>query len=313
MDRRLLAGAILSVVLAVLIAGSQLLTPLRTIVKAQSGLVDLFASFVGMIVTGTSIVVTINQLVLAQELGAFGDQRERMDESMAARREIEQEMNVDTSPAEPAAFLRSLAAAVERRVDELDATLDSRESEYDHVRSYTETLRTQAQKLQADLTGAEFGTFEVLWRALDFDYSGQIHRGRQLRAALDESDDELTDQLDDILDLLTSFGPVREHFKTLYFQWEFINLSRALLYISIPALTVTGLLIMFVDGSTFTGTTLGLDTLVVVTTGGFVVGISPFVVFLSYVLRIATVAKQTLAIGPFVLQTTDDGDATSRD
>jgi hypothetical protein len=33
----------------------------------------------------------------------------------------------------------------------------------------------------------------------------------------------------------------------------------------------------------------------------------PFAVLLSYVLRIATVAKRTLSIGPFVLRTTDDG------
>ena len=312
-DRRLLAGGILIAVFATLLVANLVLTPLPAIVRAQSGLADLFPAFIGTIVTGTSIVVTINQLVLAQELGAFGDQRERMEASMTARREIEAEMDVDTSPAEPAAFVRSLAAALETAVDDLDDALATQTDENAaQLRAYADEIRTEAQQLQTELVGAEFGTFGVLRWALEFNYSEQIHAGRQLRAARDDADDEIADSLDSVLDLLTSFAPVREHFKTLYFQWEFINLSRALLYISIPALTVIGMLVMFVDASTFTGTILGLDTLVVVACGGFVIGISPFVVFLSYILRIATVAKQTLAIGPFVLEESD-ADTNSSD
>jgi hypothetical protein len=308
MDRRLLAGSILLSIFVLLLVCNQFLTPLPVVVQAQSGLADLFPAFIGTIVTGTSIVVTINQLVLAQELGAFGDQRERMQGSMTARRDIESEMGVDTSPAEPAAFIRSLAAALESAADDLDAVLDGQNDESEQVRAYAEDVRTETQQLQQELVGAEFGTFEVLRCALAFDYSDLIHAGRQLQAARD-ADDDVAECLDSILDLLTSFAPVREHFKTLYFQWEFIDLSRALLYISIPALTVIGALVMFVDASTFTGTILGLDTLVVISCGGFVVGISPFVVFFAYIIRIGTVAKQTLAIGPFVLQ---ESDAESR-
>ena len=313
MSRRLLAGVIIFAVFMALLAANRFLTPLPAIVRAQAGLADLFPAFIGTIVTGTSIVVTINQLVLAQELGAFGDQRERMEASMTARREIEEEMGVDTSPAEPAAFVRSLAAALESAADDLDNALDAQDDEHTQLCAYADGIRTEAQQLQTNLVGAEFGTFEVLQWALAFNYSEQIHAGRQLRAARSEANDEVADCLDSVLDLLTSFAPVREHFKTLYFQWEFINLSRALLYISIPALTVIGMLVMFVDASTFTGMILGLDTLVAVTCSGFVVGISPFVVFLAYILRIATVAKQTLAIGPFVLEESERGSTAPSD
>lgn len=55
---------------------------LRRIIEDHDGLEFLFSAFIGAIITGTSIVVTINQLVLSQELGAVGDQRERMQESM---------------------------------------------------------------------------------------------------------------------------------------------------------------------------------------------------------------------------------------
>ena len=64
---------------------------------------------------------------------------------------------------------------------------------------------------------------------------------------------------------------------------------------------------MYVDATTLPGTVLGVDNLVWLTSAGFVVGISPFVVFIAYLLRIATVAKQTLAMGPFILQETERG------
>lgn len=40
-------------------------------------------------------------------------------------------------------------------------------------------------------------------------------------------------------------------------------------------------------------------------TGGFAVGLSSFALFLAYIFRIATVAGQTLAIGPFILRGLD--------
>lgn len=304
MDRRVITGSMLFVVFVALVAISQIgLTPLRTVATNQNGIRYLFQAFIGTIVTGTAIVVTINQLVLSQELGAFGDQRERMRKSMSFRRDIEAEMGVDASSIEPAAFLSELAASIRERASELEKAVDGNGDLEARVTEYVETLDADAKLLQDNLEDAEFGSFDVVWSALAFNYSRKIHTGRKLRAETDGSlPEDAADRLDDTIELLTFFGPVREHFKTLYFQWELINLSRALLYISIPALTVAGVFLMYVDGTTAPGTVLGVDNLVWLTSAGFVVGLSPFVVFIAYVLRIATIAKQTLAIGPFVLQ-----------
>ncbi|ELY47617.1 hypothetical protein [Natronorubrum sulfidifaciens] len=306
LNRWVFTGAILAVVYVVLVAFSVLgVTPLRVIVDTQGSVGFFFSSFIGAIITGTSIVVTISQLVLSQELGAVGDQRERMQESMAFQRDVEEIIGSATSPPEPAAFLYELVDGIHELATEFEAVMeDERDDNLQAaVANYVEDVTGNAESVTTDLEDAQFGTFEVIWNALNFNYSRKIYDARKIRANHEDSlSEEATEQIDQLIDALQLFGPAREHFKTLYFQWELINLSRALLYISVPALTVMGVMIMYVDGNALLGTTFGIDNLVWVTSAGFVVGISPFIVFITYILRIATVAQRTLAMGPFILR-----------
>ena len=308
-NRWILTGAILVSVFLVLVAGSLLdLVPLREIVEGNDGVQFLFSAFIGAIVTGTSIVVTINQLVLSQELGAVGDQRERMSQAMKFRQDVEDVLEEDVMPPEPAGFVYELLDGIERQADALVETVEeSRDEELrEKIETYSGGLVDDVQPLMDDLEDAQFGTFEVVWCTLNFDYSRRIFEARQIRNQHAETLAEETSQaFEDTIELLEFFGLAREHFKTLYFQWALIDLSRALLYISVPALAVMGLLIMYVDADAFVGTTLGVDHLVWVTSAGFAVGIAPFVVFVTYILRIASVAKRTLAIGPFILRETE--------
>ncbi len=305
-NRWLLTAAILVTVFVVLVGMSLVdLTPLRQIVENQDGLEFLFSAFIGAIITGTSIVVTINQLVLSQELGAVGKQRSRMQESTEFRADVENTIEEDTSPPEPAAFLFELVDGVQERSNEFnDVVQDERDEELQkNVADYVDDITENARSVKADLEDAQFGTFEVIWNALDFNYSRKIYDARKLRADHTEAlSEEANEKLDHVINTLQLFGPAREHFKTLYFQWELINLSRALLYISVPALTTMAIMIMYIDATALPGTTLGIDNLVWLTSAGFVVGISPFVIFIAYILRIATIAKRTLAMGPFILR-----------
>ncbi|MGQ3411937.1 hypothetical protein ACT4ML_06695 [Natrinema sp. LN54] len=307
MGRWLFAAVALAVVFVVMVACSKLgLTPLRLIIGQHNGTFWIFSAFIGAIITGTSIVVTINQLVLSQELGAVGDQRDRMQDAMEFRGDIEAVLDEeDVTPPEPAAFLYELVDGIEREANEFESTVaaDHGDEIQGKVSDYVDDITENAAVVKDDLEDAQFGTFDVIWNALNFNYSRKIHDARKIRADhSDDLSDEADSEIDEMIEVLKFFGPAREHFKTLYFQWELINLSRALLYISVPALVVMGLLMMYVDAGTLPGTTLTVDNLVWLTSAGFVIGISPFVVFIVYILRIATVAKRTLAMGPFILR-----------
>ncbi|ADD05847.1 uncharacterized protein Nmag_2283 [Natrialba magadii ATCC 43099] len=305
-NRLVLTGVTLAIVFVVLVVVSQTgLTPLREIVANQDGLGFFFTSFIGAIITGTSIVVTINQLVLSQELGAVGSQRSRMQESIEFRQDTEATVSEDISPPEPAGFLFELVDGVQERANELESAVeDERDEELrEAIHDYTGDVRENAIHVKEDLEEAQFGTFAVIWGALRYNYSRKIYDARKIRVDHQDSlTEEANERLEEMIETLKLFGPAREHFKTLYFQWELINLSRWLLYVSVPALAVMAILIMYVDASTLPGTTLGVDNLVWITSAGFVVGISPFVLFIAYILRIATIAKRTLAMGPFILR-----------
>ena len=306
-NRWALATVILVTVFGLLVGLSQLeLTPFREIAAERDGFQLLFTAFIGAIITGTSIVVTINQLVLSQELGAVGDQRDRMRQATEFRADIESKLSTATVSPEPAAFLSELTSGIETRAEELRQSVEDGSELDKQLDTYVEGLTATTDTVKTNLESAQFGTFEVLWAVLDFNYSEQIHKLRRIQHDYNEAySDETAAAIEDVLELLELFGPAREHFKTLYFQWELINLSRALLYISVPALVVIGGLIMYVDEMALAGTPLGVDSLVWVASGGFTVGIAPFVVFTVFIVRIASVAKRTLAMGPFVLQETN--------
>jgi hypothetical protein len=64
--------------------------------------------------------------------------------------------------------------------------------------------------------------------------------------------------------------------KTLYFQWALIDLSRMMLYASIPALLTAIAGILYLDPALFPGTVFGVRTLVMVVSAGVAVSLLPF-------------------------------------
>lgn len=306
LNRWLLTGAILSVVFVSLVALSFAgFSPLEDLAEDADALQNIFSSMIGPIITGVTLVVTIGQLVLSQEMGAVGDQRERMQEATDFRADIESSVDLDTSPPEPAAFLREMVAGAENRAENLREVMkDERDEELqEKIEEYVEDLDENAETVREGLEDAQFGTFEVIWSALNFGYSRKIFDARKIREDHQDSlSEEANDAIDEMIETLKLFGPAREHFKTLYFQWELINLSRAILYAAIPALIVVAGMVMYVDTAAISGTTLGIDNLVLLTSGAFTVSLTPFVILLAYILRIATVAQRTLAMGPFILR-----------
>ena len=309
LDRRLLTVLLLLVVFITLVLlGIADPVPVRAAMGSDDPVETLFQALTTAIITGVTLVVTINQLVLSQELGVVGDQRERMSGSMQFREDVETVLDAPISPPEPSSFLQALVDVSRKRADDLaDAVRETRDERLrERVDDYVESLDRNASQVSDRLEDAQFGTFDLLLAALDYNYSWKIYEARRLRneheASLTEGGREAFDAL---VEVLTFFGPAREHFKTLYFEWELINLSRAMLYSSVPALLVSVSCILFLDDpGTITGTTLGVDNLILVVAAATTVALVPFMLLLSYVLRIATVAKRTLAVGSFVLRET---------
>ncbi|GAA0655080.1 hypothetical protein [Salarchaeum japonicum] len=264
----------------------------------------IFSTMLGAIITGTTLIVTISQLVISQENGPLGDQHDRMSNTMDFR-EFVGEMYGHPSPVDPSAFLRELVDETQRRAEALrDAVAGSDSDDLrEEVDEFTDSLTGNADAVRDQLEGAQFGEFSVLHAALDFNYGWKIFQVERLQ---NEYADDVTDDADRLLDdlhtALSMFGPAREHIKTLYFQWALIDLSQLILYVSVPALVVTGGMLGFFGTGPVPGTTLGVQNVLLLVAAAFTVSVFPFLLLVSYIARIATIAKRTLAIGPLILR-----------
>ncbi len=278
---------------------------LRELMAAGEPVQAAFQALTTALITGVTLVVTINQLVLSQELGAVDDQRERLAGSMEFRNDVEGVIDGPIAPPEPASFLQAIVDATgDHALEFREAVGGSHDQQLrERVDDFVGNLTSHADTVCSELEGAEFGTYEVLEPVLDYNYSWKIFRARRIESEhAEEFSEGAHETFDTVLESLELFGLAREHFKTLYFQWELINLSRAMMYVAVPALVVTTSMLLFFDAGIATGATLGVDHLVWVVAGGVTIAVTPFLLLIAFVLRIATIAKRTLAIGPFILR-----------
>lgn len=311
-NRWIVTGALLGVVFVGLIMWAELVFvhPRRPVVSGDP-IETAFQALIAGIITSVTFVVTISQLVLSQELGPLGDQRQRMEGEMDFREDVEDTIPAAISPVEPSAFLRALVESTQERANALKDSVDDNNDQQlrEQVDVYVDTLTENAREVSDQIEDAEFGTFDVLWATLDFDYAWGIYTARRIRIEhADSLSDGATEILDDLVEVIAFFGPAREHFKTLYFRWELINLSRKIMYSSIPALIVALSMTFFFDPSTVSGTVFGINTLALVVSATSTITLIPFILLIAYILRIATIAKQTASIGPFILRETDQKD-----
>jgi hypothetical protein len=309
-DRRVVAGVLSAVLfVGILLVGVLHPTPAQTLLTRGDPVETLYQALVTSTVTGVTLVLTLSQLVLSQELGAVGDQRDRMDGAMQFRADVADAVGTPVSPAEPSGFLRSLVRATRERAESLrdsvdDGTVDDELRNL--VDTYVDSVVENAATVGDQLEGAAFGEFDVLKAALNYNYSWKIYVGQRLRAEHGESlSSDADDRLVALLEVLELFGPAREHFKTLYFQWELSNLSRTLLYVAVPALTVAIVSLAFFDPRDFAGATAGVSHSLFVLAVTTTLSLTPFTILLAYILRIVTITKRTLSIGPFILRETD--------
>ena len=262
----------------------------------------LIALFSGIILL-VSIALSINSIVLSQDITALGNQEEEIEETFSFRDSVREQTNVDVSPTRPAAFLQAIFAAIRTNAEELR---DSIATEDDEFRSQAELITndivTQVRVIDRRLANSS-GISEVMIAGIQYDYSRQIYAIRQLRVDYaDTLTDPQQEQIDELLTTLKYFTIGREYFKTLYFKRELANLSRGLLIISFPALVyLIYATLSLRAGLVPEGAVLAVPAIIWFVGLTFVVGMVPYTIFSVYILRTATISLRTLAAGPFIL------------
>jgi len=319
----LLTGNRLAVAAVILLVGWAILVALavvgpssmRKLVTTQlAG--GLFSSVLIAVVTTVTLVLTVSQLILSEEIRPLGEERAEMDEELTFKQNVEEFISGPVSPPGPASFAQELVEAVRANVRELEAAVEESPSDEGvaEIRRFAETVEDHSDAVAERLEDREFGGFQVLEPVLDYNYAWKLFAARDLRNTYaDAHGDDVEAAFAGVVGALGLFGPAREFFKSLYFQWEIIDVSRTVLYSSIPPLAIVSYMNLAFDPSAVPGWWFGLSGAFLFTSLAFGVALSPFAVLLAYLLRVLTVVRRTLAVGPFILRDTEQAVRADRE
>ncbi|MGQ3413545.1 hypothetical protein ACT4ML_14920 [Natrinema sp. LN54] len=314
-NRWLLAGVLSAVTFVAFVGLGTVSLPLRSAMESGSPVDTAFQALIAALLTGITLIVSINQLVLSQELGRLGDQQAWMDEAMEYRHSVE-ELFDRVGPPDPSHFLQALVRTSSDRAEALQEAVADNDDDVLRRRTdrLVENVCRNSEEIIAQLETSTFGEFGVLRSGLNYNYSWKIYAVRRLR---DEHEDSLADDelaaFDDLSDILILFGPALEHFKSLYFQWELVHLTRSILYAGLPGVIAATATVLYLDAESVPGATLGVDNLVWIVSTSATLALVPFFLLAAYVLRIATISKRTGSLGPFILRRAERTEAIDWD
>jgi len=310
-DRHLVTALLLLGVFAtIVVAGTFGPVPvesfLRTGVSPGSVLVELMKSIVSVVV----IVLSINQLVLSPGLGPVGEQRERYEQSLELREEVEEQTGVRVSPSSASTFLDLLLAEIAASSSDLESAVD-RYDDGDELTERTSLLVRdvvdEAEAVRELIEAGDFGEFDVVSASLRFAITEKVRSLRELHglaqasapADPDESFEALDESFAELEDLFESFTVAREYMKTVYLREEYIGLSQALLYVGLPAVVAAYVSSQIYAPGAFSGTVWVVDAQLVFVSTAVTVALAPFSLLIAYVFRLATLSRSTLFVGPF--------------
>lgn len=295
-DRKAVAGCLIIAVvgvMGVLIWGGVLA------VGPDSSAATLFGSGVSAgVVTLVTIALSINQLILSRVFGTVTNLSDRLEGSRDLRQNVETLTEQSLSPNDPVTFLSLIAMTLSDRASDLLATIESTkwnppaevtDAVHDFV-EYGQNLETQLQE-NPKLVSA-LGTI------LGPGYAVNMAAAHHLQNKYEESlPEDAQTELQAIDELFESIAIVRQFYKTILIQRNFADLSRLIVYSGLVAfLTAISLTLIYRT----TSVTLPTAILPVVISVGLGVIVSPLALFTVYLLRAATIARQTASVGPFV-------------
>ncbi|MFC6942086.1 hypothetical protein ACFQE8_19255 [Salinirubellus sp. GCM10025818] len=279
---------------------------MRDLLDETNAAKTLFSALLSGAILLVSVVVSINSVVLSQEMTDLEDQQTRIDASMDYHREIEEYIEAEITPARPADFLSAVLYALSTQMVRLtEIAADSPDEEFRaDVEEFADSVAGEIADARTTLSEARMGSFRVLLAGLNYNYSGELHAARGLRHRYgDDLSEEAQDAIGELISTLKHIGTGREYFKSLYYKRELAYLSSRLLFVSLPVIVFTSYVILALDASLFPEIVIfGLSPLVLFVLLAYTIALAPYILLTVYVIRAATITIRTLAGGPFILQ-----------
>ncbi len=209
---------------------------------------SLFGSLLTAIITTVTLVLTFSQFTLAQDFQNLGASRNELNKIIKFRRDVGNKIGLDFSPAIPREFIFALLKGVEDKLGQLGQMFDKDKTSFNNnseglsaIKEYIQIAINYSKKERQHVKEAKHGSFTGLLSVINHNYSWKFFVARQLRQKYSGSLPKAAkDAFEELLETLKFFGPLRDYFKTLFVQDEVIQVSRDILYTSLPTLALAG-------------------------------------------------------------------------
>lgn len=299
-DRWLIVGGIVGLVFL----ASLVLTFTNVIGVRESRFVTtMFSTIIAGLFSFVPIVIAVNQLTVSQLFETPAGLRERIDSVHDFRISLEKMVSDELiASTEPAHFLTQIIELVSDRTSALQQTVRKGSTDdprvVNEIEEYVRTTRLYIEDIEKGLNGNHLPLIRVLLPMIGDNYSKKANTARRIQEIYgDALSDSATELLDDLRELAISLDVLRQYFKALYIQQELSNLSRLIaLSGTVAFLTSMFLVMLFATGSPSPHHPFVLQVIVSL---GLAVAFTPLAILLSFMLRVATIAKQTAAPGAF--------------
>ncbi|WP_435176053.1 hypothetical protein [Halorussus sp. AFM4] len=273
----------------------------------------LFSGLLTGNLTLVTVVLSINQLVLSRELGSVSDLEERLEDAIDYRRRVEKDVGEATAPVLPGDFLAFVYRNARTQAEELRGRVsgadDARPAS--DVAAFTDRFLDRIGAIERTLDRDDVDLIDALSASIAVDYSTQTHELSRLRERHEASlSEETKDTMDGLVQRLRQIEIAQQYFKTVYVQEELAYLSKALLYVGIPAevISTMALLSIAVEMDVPARRLLTTGQLHVLLPVLTTVLFTPVVVLFTYVVRVATISRRTTPTSPFTVSTARSGE-----
>lgn len=303
-DRYAITGALLTVTFVSIIAIGSLWTfEMNQLLTETQAVQMVLNTFLSGIILLVSIVVSINSIILSYDITHINTQEDQIEGMIDFQTRVGRITGAEEPPTDPHTFLKVMAETIQRETNEVVADMEGIDESFtEEIERHLEQITGTTEHIESSINEIGGGKFSALWVGFETDYGPMVNRSRKFtdRHESDLSDGG-SDHFDTLIEALELFATGREYFITLYYTREIAELSRTLLFVSLPAIVVTASTILAIDAQLLPDIwVFGLPPLMTFVALSMVIALAPFIVLTAYMLRVATVAKRTASAGPFV-------------
>lgn len=294
---------LLGVFIALLVASLVWPIEMTQLVAEGNATQRLFNALLGGTILLVSIVVSINSIVLSQDLTSIGTERERVQSAVDFRNTVEELAGIETSPMDPAAFLQAMVELLVDAADDVEAAVEDEDEEFRQwTADFLHGVRLHVAQV-SDRVRGDYDQIDVLLAGLSYDYASDAETARWLAASReDELSEAQRESFERIAETLTQFSIAHEYFKSLIYMRGFAKLSKTMLYVSLPVIVFTSYVMLALSSGAYPSFAVGrLSSLTLLIVFAYSVALTPYVVLATFVLRSASIAVRSLATGPFVM------------